>query len=288
MPDWHAFAKFMRKVEEARRNLAFSRKDQICFFRGHSNSQYRLLPSLFRVRLPNLRQGEKREDAYWKLERRLFFEFRGGARELYTTDSTDWDVLFHMQHHGVPTRLLDWTSVFGVALYFALLNYRPKQGLSPCVWLLNPYALNNATWPPKPGRPARYRLYHPKYIALSRFTNQPYDFGDLLLGMHPKRWGKQRLSWKTPLAIYPYQRSERMYAQEGWFTIHGTNIAPLEDMFMQRPRAMQSILQRVDIPKDAIPALQRFLADAGIGPRQLFPDLSGLADSIKERFEIPR
>ena len=283
MRDRGAFAGFIESVDEARRKLALPRRDQICFFRGHSNSQYKLLPSLFRVPR-ELRPGERREDAYRKLETRLFFEFRGGARELYTTDSTDWDVLFHMQHHGVPTRLLDWTSVFGVALYFALLNNRQKQSLSPCVWLLNPYALNNATWPPRPGRPHRYRLYHPKYIAMNRLTNESYDFGDLLLGIHPKRWGKQRLSWKTPLAIYPYQRSERMYAQEGWFTIHGTNIAPLEVMFRQRPR----ILQRVDIPKEAIPGARKFLADAGIGPRQLFPDLSGLADSIKERFDIPR
>jgi hypothetical protein len=214
----------------------------------------------------------------------MFFEFRGGARELYTTDSTDWDVLFHMQHHGVPTRLLDWTSVFGVALYFALLRNRQEPSLSPCVWLLNPYALNNATWPSRPGRPPRYRLYHPKYIARNRLTNESYDFGDLLLGIHPKRWEKQRLSWKTPLAIYPYQRSERMYAQAGWFTIHGTSIAPLEVMFRQRPR----ILQRVDVPKEAIPAAKQFLAYAGIDPRQLFPDLGGLADSIKERFDIPR
>lgn len=46
-------------------------------------------------------------DEYWKLERHIYFEFRARARQLYSADYSGWDVLFHMQHHGVPTRLLD-------------------------------------------------------------------------------------------------------------------------------------------------------------------------------------
>jgi hypothetical protein len=38
----------------------------------------------------------------------------------------------------------------------------------------------------------------------------------------------------------------------------------------------------------AIPAAREFLSLAGIGHRQLFPRLYGLAKSIKERFDLNR
>ena len=107
MKNWNAFAKFMDSIHEAKEALAL-RPHQDAFFRGHCKSSYTLLPSLFR-------QSCKKEADFWKLERRTFFQFRTLARELYAADRVDWDVLFHMQHQGVPTRLLDWTSVFGVA-----------------------------------------------------------------------------------------------------------------------------------------------------------------------------
>jgi hypothetical protein len=49
--------------------------------------------------------------------------------------------LFLAQHHGLPTRLLDWTEGSLIALYFALLEDRPRRK-KPIVWMLNPTELN--------------------------------------------------------------------------------------------------------------------------------------------------
>jgi hypothetical protein len=270
---WRSFADFMAVVQRARDALRL-REHQDPFFRGHSDSSYTLLPSLFRQTCC------KTDEEFWSLERRTFFQFRALARELHSDTRSDWDVLFHMQHHGVPTRLLDWTSVFGVALYFALSDNNANA--RPCIWLLNPYALNKAVW-------NTYNLFSPKYLARDEEGDRSYDFGELLIEAHrnettakSKNWG--RLPWDRPLAIYDVQRSERMFVQSGWFTIHGTDFAPLEKIFPNRPE----ILSKVEIPNKALAAAKEFLALAGINQRQLFPGLDSLAKSVKERFTLQR
>src|SRR5256885_5488571 len=58
----------------------------------------------------------------------------------YTTlfRSSSWHALYLMQHHGLPTRLLDWTETFGIALYFALKGCDDDA----TVWVLDPFELD--------------------------------------------------------------------------------------------------------------------------------------------------
>jgi hypothetical protein len=102
------------------------------FFRGQSSPSYQLLPGLFRLTA----DGQVKYNIYD--ERNFYYEFRARAGALLNPGFTSWDVLFLMQHHRVPTRLLDWTESFATALYFAL-----EEATSDIdIWMLDPYLLN--------------------------------------------------------------------------------------------------------------------------------------------------
>src|ERR1044071_1974906 len=54
------------------------------------------------------------------LERKLFLEFRRHVPAHTNVDLDDfWMILWIAQHHGLPTRLLDWSCNLLVAAYFA-------------------------------------------------------------------------------------------------------------------------------------------------------------------------
>ena len=87
-------------------------------FRGHSDEAHSLTPSVGRT------SGQNHAD----YEKRLFDAFRREAREYVGPLSSDWEWLALAQHHGLPTRLLDWSSNPLVALYFAVEKHGERDG----------------------------------------------------------------------------------------------------------------------------------------------------------------
>lgn len=82
-------------------------------FRGHSDKKYELKPSVGR--------GGHTSKIDEKYERSLFTVFlREAGTHLSPLPSSDWEWLAVAQHHGLPTRLLDWSHSPLVGLYFAI------------------------------------------------------------------------------------------------------------------------------------------------------------------------
>ena len=87
-------------------------------FRGHSNKAHALVPSVGRAARQNHTQYEKS----------LFNMFRREVREYMDPLPSDWEWLVLAQHHGLPTRLLDWSTNPLVALYFAVEKHNDFDG----------------------------------------------------------------------------------------------------------------------------------------------------------------
>jgi hypothetical protein len=82
-------------------------------YRGVPDARYELIPSLGRL-------SQYDEDLIDDYETRTVEEFKRRALPYIDhAPANEWEWLFLAQHHGLPTRLLDWTSNALVALYFA-------------------------------------------------------------------------------------------------------------------------------------------------------------------------
>jgi len=79
-------------------------------FRGVSHEQYELIPKVGRSK----RYSRELEDS-------MLWEFKIRARPYVVEEPTnDWEWLILAQHHGLPTRLLDWSYNPLVALFFSV------------------------------------------------------------------------------------------------------------------------------------------------------------------------
>lgn len=173
----------------------------------------------------------------------------------------DWDWLFLMRHHGVPTRLLDWSESPLVGLYFAVEDNNETNGVDGMLWCLDPYALNELSGFARP-----HARELPCFVVDEDL--------DLYL---PKRVKADPPHTRTgPAAAIAQRRFLRLYAQFGVFTIAHRDVTPLDRLGEARH------VWRYVVPADRKEMVRRELALLGLTRVKLFPELEHLADVITQ------
>ncbi|MFC3533395.1 FRG domain-containing protein [Vogesella facilis] len=227
-----AWLEFYRQI-----SAAIESAGDIMFFRGHRDASWSLLPTLARVQVQNSSE----------LEKVVYFDFQTRAGSLLPANNSCWNNAFAMQHHGLPTRLLDWTENFATALYFAL-----KEATGECcVWMLDPFALNAEAI---------------NQAALLRPEDLNGTYDDYFIS------DRKKLEAQA-IAISPLRHHPRVFHQRAGFTVHDDLKASLDTIY---PDAFKKFV----IPEDAHDSARQFLKLVGISEFTLFPDLDGLGREL--------
>lgn len=168
-----------------------------------------------------------------------------------------------MQHHGAPTRLLDFTYSVYVAAYFAV-----EEADSDCVvWALDgPWALQQAAALLKSaGKKHTERLFQPfmdddENLTQSLFMEKPY------------------VSAAWPMN--PFRLNERLRVQQGVFLIHGDIARPFIDNLNALSKRTTDKIVRIVIPESLRQQALQNLWSMDISRAALFPGLDGFAKSL--------
>ncbi len=186
------------------------------WFRGTASPDYELVPGLiWRNQLSD--------------ERSYVHDFLVSYRAyVESVPDNPWDLWGLMQHHGIPTRLLDWTKSPLQALFFALMQEPDRDG-ERAVWILPPFALNKRTlgvesvFCPAGLQSRRIRTSKTRSVNLDAYLPQALDPAD-----------HYRLPRK-PIAIEAPLTHRRIRGQLGCFTVHGSSEKPLDHYFGDNP-----------------------------------------------------
>jgi FRG domain len=267
------------------------------WFRGQRSATHGLRPGLYRESIwkylrknqgsPQPSKNEFDENLFqelFNLEHELRIDFTSFGHLLnqanHANEDTDW--YFLMQHHGLPTRLLDWTTNALAALFFAAERYREdvehlntsKGPLSPtiCVWMMDAYWLADCLSSEWRSPILAWSEDATRYIPPLKSLADKMDDSQALLPVHA-------------MPIEPPAMHPRVASQEGRFVIFGKVQDLLDEKIrleqLEDCRGMEELrLEQITMNVADVDDLMQDLAQLGISRRTLFPDLAGLADFI--------
>jgi hypothetical protein len=232
-------------------------------FRGHSNSAWLLKPTIERLfDLHNI--AEKECDLYEGFHSKAHLY---SSRLPLQGDHTSWIAM--MQHHGCPTRLLDWTYSPLVATFFSLAEPSPSE--YSAVWAIAMHELKSEIW------------WNTKEMLSDGIDDQggPRVVLDAIGTRHATELGKPLVRLVTPSF-----ETQRISAQQGCFLYNCDLNRGLEESLAEMMNSNHGWALKFMIPKAQRETFLKRLMWMNIHDLSLFPDLEGLSRFLSAKSKL--
>jgi FRG domain len=219
-------------------------------YRGVTDQEnHKLIPSVGRLaeyKSASLPELEKHEKHILTL-----FKHRSYG-DLPKVPSNDWIWLALAQHHGLPTRLLDWSYSPLVAAYFAT---EPKLNHDGTLLPLN---LNGG---------AIYVFHDCDFVDGYSDPRLPIGFTDHKIAYSPVV-------------------TNRIAGQGGLFTIHSDPRTEFQLPFEHNSTDQSQWIRKIIFNQGVAEEIQRSLYHMGIRKSSIYPDLDGYSSDINSKFQF--
>lgn len=257
----HSLGQLIDLVTPPEPDPVIGRRRDTGVYRGSSNAKYPLLTSL--DRLGGANAAHRKSD----LEEHILRNFIRYSRPYLGTEPVnDWEQLVSAQHHGVPTRLLDWTYSPLIAAFFATRPSDDGDERDRAVWRLD------------------WKRVHEKF----ELPGLSLLIADLqaIFGKDGEftPWTLMRKGARHEFAalLEPPSLDERIVTQAAVFTLCTDKTRPFDD-FLEK-HGLGDALRKFVIPNSEVARLRDQLDIVGMDERRLFPDLDGVAAAIRRYY----
>jgi hypothetical protein len=257
----HSLGELVDRVTPAEPDPVTGRRRDTGVYRGSSNAENPLFTSLDRL------GGTSPPHSKADLEEHILRNFIRYSRPYLGTDTVnDWEHLVSAQHHGVPTRLLDWTYSPLVAAFFATRTYEASPERDRAVWRLDWKSLHE-----------RFDL--PALSLLIKDIEELFGRNE-----HFTPWALMRRGSVRDFAclLEPPSLDQRIVTQAAVFTLCSDKTRSF-DTFLDAHELGGSLTKYV-IPSADVGRLRDQLDLVGVDERRLFPDLDGVAAAIRRYY----
>lgn len=229
-------------------------------YRGAADARWPLLTSLDKL------GGTSPPHSKADLEEFILRNFIRYSRPYFASPPVnDWEVLVAAQHHGLPTRLLDWTYSPLVAAHFATVD--ASVTTDRAVWRLDWKAVHRA-----------FQLPELALLIqdLEGIFGQARPFTPASLFTAPAG------SREFACMIEPPSLDIRIVAQSAAFTLCSDKRQPF-DRFLDR-HGLGGALTKLVIPAGEAGRIRDQLDLVSVDERRLFPDLDGVAAHLRRYY----